>query len=179
VVPRLSYASVEEAFLELAAASPVRSAAQSLGRRVTSTLEGLKARRALRGARVWRQRGAQLACRRPSSVAPRRARDGGRLEPVCKACACGLETPAPQGVLRAFRAKTPPGSCHRACGAAGGVEEQRAGADAARAGWQQPARRAAAPRSPSPYPTAVLAGRPSAASNMSPVRTAHLTVLRR
>jgi len=45
VVPRLSYASVEEAFLELAAASPVRSAAQSLGRRVTSTLEGLKARR--------------------------------------------------------------------------------------------------------------------------------------
>jgi hypothetical protein len=74
VVPRLSYASVEEAFLELAAASPVRSAAQSLGRRVTSTLEGLKARRSLRGARVWRQRGAQLACRRPSSVAPRRAR---------------------------------------------------------------------------------------------------------
>ena len=31
MVPRLSYASVEEAFLELAAASPVRSAAQSLG----------------------------------------------------------------------------------------------------------------------------------------------------
>ena len=44
MVPRLSYASVEEAFLELAAASPVRSAAESLGRHVTSTLEGLKAR---------------------------------------------------------------------------------------------------------------------------------------
>jgi len=104
---------------------------------------------------------------------------GGRLEPVCKACACGLETPAPQGVLRAFCAETPPGRCQRACGAAGGVEEQRAGADAARAGWQQPARRAAAPRSPSLYPAAVLAGKPSAASNVSPVRTAHLTVLRR
>lgn len=42
MVPRLSYASVEEAFLELAAASPVRSAAQTLGRRVTSTLESLR-----------------------------------------------------------------------------------------------------------------------------------------
>ena len=42
MVPRLSYASVEEAFLELAAASPVRSAAQSLGRRVTSTLDSLR-----------------------------------------------------------------------------------------------------------------------------------------
>ncbi len=42
VVPRLSAASVEGAFLELAAASPVRTAAAKLGRRVTSTLEGLK-----------------------------------------------------------------------------------------------------------------------------------------
>lgn len=42
VVPRLSAASVEGAFLELAAASPVRTAAAKFGRQVTSTLEGLK-----------------------------------------------------------------------------------------------------------------------------------------
>jgi hypothetical protein len=33
---------VEGAFLELAAASPVRTAAAKFGRQVTSTLEGLK-----------------------------------------------------------------------------------------------------------------------------------------
>ena len=47
VVPRLSAASVEGAFLELAAASPVRTAAANLGRKVTSTLEGLRVRSCL------------------------------------------------------------------------------------------------------------------------------------
>ena len=41
-MPRVSAASVEAAFMELAAASPVRTAAASFGRRVHSTLEGLK-----------------------------------------------------------------------------------------------------------------------------------------
>jgi hypothetical protein len=41
-IPRLSAASVEGAFLEVAAASPVRMAAANFGRRVTTTLEGLK-----------------------------------------------------------------------------------------------------------------------------------------
>lgn len=41
-MPRVSAASVEAAFMELAAASPVRTAAANFGRRVHSTLEGLK-----------------------------------------------------------------------------------------------------------------------------------------
>ena len=43
-MPRVSAASVEAAFMELAAASPVRTAAANFGRRVHSTLEGLKVR---------------------------------------------------------------------------------------------------------------------------------------
>ena len=42
IVPRVSAASVEAAFMELAAASPVRTAAANFGRRIHSTLEGLK-----------------------------------------------------------------------------------------------------------------------------------------
>ncbi len=41
-MPRVSAASVEAAVMELAAASPVRTAAAKFGRRVHSTLEGLK-----------------------------------------------------------------------------------------------------------------------------------------
>lgn len=44
VVPRLSYASVEGAFLDLVNSSPVRNAAASLSRKVTNTLQGLKVR---------------------------------------------------------------------------------------------------------------------------------------
>ncbi|KAK9788836.1 hypothetical protein WJX73_008421 [Symbiochloris irregularis] len=42
VVPRLSYASVEGAFLDLVNSSPVRNAAASIGRKVTNTFQGLK-----------------------------------------------------------------------------------------------------------------------------------------
>lgn len=42
VVPRLSYASVEGAFLDLVNSSPVRNAATSFGRKVTQAFEGLK-----------------------------------------------------------------------------------------------------------------------------------------
>ena len=44
VVPRVSYAGVEAAFLELVNASPMRNAAASIGRRFTETLGSLKAR---------------------------------------------------------------------------------------------------------------------------------------
>lgn len=44
VVPRLSYASVEDAFLELVHSSPVRNAAQTFTRMVNEKLEGLKVR---------------------------------------------------------------------------------------------------------------------------------------
>ncbi|KAK9824447.1 hypothetical protein WJX72_010311 [[Myrmecia] bisecta] len=42
IVARLSYASVENAFLELINASPMRRAAKEVGRKVTETLGGLK-----------------------------------------------------------------------------------------------------------------------------------------
>jgi hypothetical protein len=52
VVPRLSYASVEDAFLELVHSSPVRNAAQSFTRMVNEKLEGLKVRGTQRIPRV-------------------------------------------------------------------------------------------------------------------------------